>query len=81
MEGFDRIVDERDCATSFDVWAHMSWIMLNLSRHLATVADLANWLEGTYLFCGASRLNFLPGFPKRASSYSCRQQNAFAGEA
>src|ERR1700722_16986038 len=23
--------DERDCATCFDVWAHMSWIMLNFS--------------------------------------------------
>jgi hypothetical protein len=46
----------------------MSWIMLNLSRHLATVADFANWLEGTYLFYGASRLiscwNFRNALPR-----------------
>ena len=37
--------DERDCA-----------IMLSFTRHLATAADFANWLEATYLFYGVNRL-------------------------
>jgi hypothetical protein len=48
--------DDRDCSTCFDVWAHMSWIMLNLTRHLASSADFANWLESAYLFYGVNRL-------------------------
>jgi hypothetical protein len=48
--------DERDCATCYDVWAHMSWVMLNFSRHLSTQSDFTNWLEATYLFYGVNRL-------------------------
>lgn len=48
--------EERDCATCFDVWAHMSWIALNLERHLASAADFEDWLTTVYLFYGVGRL-------------------------
>ncbi len=48
--------EARDCATCFDVWAHMSWIMLHLEEHLATAAEFTNYLTTLYLFYLAARL-------------------------
>jgi hypothetical protein len=41
---------ERDCSTCFDVWAHTSWIMLNMRRHLGSKQEFTNWLTTMYLF-------------------------------
>lgn len=48
--------DERDCATCFDVWAHLSWIALGLERHLASEEDFFEWLSTMYIFYGACRM-------------------------
>jgi hypothetical protein len=48
--------ETRDCATCFDVWAHMSWVLLSLERHLDMAADFRRWLVTAYLFHGAARL-------------------------
>jgi hypothetical protein len=48
--------EDRDCRSCFDVWAHMSWITLNLERHLRSVGDFADWLTTVYLFYGVARL-------------------------
>jgi hypothetical protein len=42
--------NERDCSTCFDVWAHMSWIMLHMKRHLSSKQEFTNWLTTIYLF-------------------------------
>jgi hypothetical protein len=41
---------ERDCSTCFDVWAHTSWIMLHMRRHLGSKREFTNWLTTMYLF-------------------------------
>jgi hypothetical protein len=41
---------ERDCSTCFDVWAHTSWIMLHMRRHLGSKQEFTNWLTTMYLF-------------------------------
>ena len=41
---------KRDCSTCFDVWAHTSWIMLNMRRHLGSKQEFTNWLTTMYLF-------------------------------
>jgi hypothetical protein len=48
--------EARDCATCFDVWAHMSWLMLNMERHLNTREEFTNWLTTMYLFYLVNRL-------------------------
>lgn len=48
--------DERDCATCFDVWAHMSWIMLQMKRHLGSKPEFTNWLTTIYLFYLINRI-------------------------
>ena len=52
--------EERDCNTCFDVWSHMSWIMLNLKRHLGTKQEFTNWLTTMYLFYVANRILDFP---------------------
>lgn len=47
---------ERDCSTCFDVWAHTSWVLLNLEQHLRSVRDFAEWLAVAYTFYGVARL-------------------------
>jgi hypothetical protein len=42
--------DARDCNTCLDVWAHYSWIMLSMKRHLDTKEDFTNWLTTMYMF-------------------------------
>ena len=44
------IGETRDCSTCFDVWAHTSWIMLSMKRHLASKQEFTNWLTSMYLF-------------------------------
>jgi hypothetical protein len=39
-----------DCEHCFDTWAHLSWIMTNVDRHLGSRQDFVNWLTTTYVF-------------------------------
>ncbi len=48
--------DTRDCSTCYDVWAHMSWIMLQRRPHLASKREFTNWLTTVYMFYFAARL-------------------------
>ncbi len=50
------IGQERDCSTCFDVWAHTSWIMLNMKRHLGSKQEFTNWLTSMYLFYLINRI-------------------------
>jgi Radical SAM superfamily/4Fe-4S single cluster domain len=47
---------DRDCASCYDGWAHISWISLNLNRHLNSAEDFGNWMAIVYGFYGVSRL-------------------------
>ncbi len=40
----------RDCSNCLDVWAHFSWIMMNMRRHLGSKQEFTNWLTTMYLF-------------------------------
>ena len=48
--------EERDCNTCFDVWAHFSWIMLSMKRHMTTRQDFTNWLTTMYIFYLINRI-------------------------
>jgi hypothetical protein len=48
--------DERDCNTCLDVWAHYSWIMLSMKRHLETKVEFTNWLTTMYMFYLINRI-------------------------
>src|SRR5262245_17561541 len=48
--------DTRDCSTCYDVWAHMSWIILQRRKHLASKREFTNWLTTLYMFYFAARL-------------------------
>jgi hypothetical protein len=55
---------ERDCSTCFDVWAHTSWIMLHMRRHLGSKQEFTNWLTTMYLFYLMNRfVDFDTGVP------------------
>jgi len=42
--------EDRDCSTCYDLWAHFSWIMLNMKRHLGSKQEFTNWLTTMYVF-------------------------------
>lgn len=42
--------DSWDCENCFDTWAHLSWIMTNVEKHLGSREDFAHWLTSTYIF-------------------------------
>jgi len=44
------IGEDRDCGNCFDVWAHTSWIMMNMKKHMGSQAEFTNWLTTMYLF-------------------------------
>ncbi len=48
--------DDRDCANCFECWAHFSWIILNLERHLGSKQEFTNWLTTMYLFYLSNRI-------------------------
>jgi MoaA/NifB/PqqE/SkfB family radical SAM enzyme len=63
---------ERDCSNCYDVWAHFSWIMMNMRRHLGSKQEFTNWLTTVYLFYLINRfikheegLKLLPEIHKR----------------
>jgi hypothetical protein len=47
---------DRDCSTCVDMWAHTSWIMLNMKRHLGSQQEFTNWLTTMYLFYLMNRI-------------------------
>jgi MoaA/NifB/PqqE/SkfB family radical SAM enzyme len=47
---------DRDCSTCVDLWAHTSWIMLNMKRHLGSKQEFTNWLTTMYLFYLMNRI-------------------------
>lgn len=48
--------DERDCGNCYDVYAHISWIMMNLGRHLRSKEDFTHWLTTMYIFYLGNRI-------------------------
>jgi MoaA/NifB/PqqE/SkfB family radical SAM enzyme len=48
--------EARDCSNCFDVWAHISWIMLDLENHLSSKQEFTHWLTTMYLFYLANRI-------------------------
>lgn len=48
--------DDRDCDNCYDVYAHISWIMMNLQRHLGSKEDFTHWLTAMYLFYLGNRI-------------------------
>jgi hypothetical protein len=48
--------NERDCGNCYDVYAHVSWIMMNLHRHVATKQDFTNWLTTMWVFYVGNRI-------------------------
>ena len=44
------VSDDPDCSSCFNAWPHMSWVMINLEKHLGSASDFANWLTTVYVF-------------------------------
>lgn len=53
------IGNERDCATCFDSYAHMVWIMTKMEYHLGSKPEFTNWLTTVFLYyLGVRALDF-----------------------
>lgn len=48
--------DDRDCSNCFECWAHFSWIILNLEKHLHSRQAFTNWLTTMYMFYLTNRI-------------------------
>lgn len=48
--------EDRDCSTCLDVWAHTSWIILNMKRHMGSEQEFTNWLTSLYSFYLVNRI-------------------------
>lgn len=48
--------DDRDCSNCFECWAHFSWIILNMERHLGTKQEFTNWLTTMFVFYLSNRV-------------------------
>jgi len=48
--------NERDCGNCYDVYAHVSWIMMNLHRHAGSKQDFTNWLTAMWVFYVGNRI-------------------------
>lgn len=63
-----------DCENCYDSWAHLTWIMVNVEKHLGSKQEFTNWLTTTYMFHLAgrivdfeSRITLLPEIHERLS--------------
>ncbi|WP_294332969.1 radical SAM protein [uncultured Sphingomonas sp.] len=45
--------ESRDCATCFDVWAHLSWVAMAIEKHVASADHFFDWLSTMVVFYGA----------------------------
>lgn len=43
------IGEAHDCGSCFNVYSKMTWINVNVERHLATAHDFFNWLSANYI--------------------------------
>ena len=48
--------ESRDCSTCYDVWSHVSWVAMNMEKHLYSKQSFFDWLATMYMFYGTSRL-------------------------
>ena len=71
--------DDRDCNNCFECWAHFSWIILNLERHLGSKQEFTNWLTTMYVFYLTNRIvdfdagmKLLPEIHRRVSRGALR---------
>lgn len=48
--------DKYDCQNCYDTYAHMTWIIANLERHLGSRRDFTRWLATMYIFYLSSRI-------------------------
>lgn len=48
--------DRYDCENCFDAYAHVSWIILNLEKHLGSKQEFTRWLTTLYIFYLANRI-------------------------
>lgn len=58
---------QRDCGNCYDAWAHFSWIIGNMRKHLNSKTEFTNWLATSYVFFLANhivdyhdRIRYLP---------------------
>lgn len=73
---------DRQCANCFDIWAHYSWIIGNMRKHLRSKADFTNWLTTTYVFYLVNRIidyedkiQFLPDLHRITSTQTCSEKD------
>jgi MoaA/NifB/PqqE/SkfB family radical SAM enzyme len=48
--------NDRDCGNCYDVYAHISWIMMSLDRHLGSREDFERWLTTMWVFYLGNRI-------------------------
>jgi MoaA/NifB/PqqE/SkfB family radical SAM enzyme len=48
--------DTWDCENCFDSWAQLSWIMVNVEKHLGSKEEFTNWLTAVYMFHLTARI-------------------------
>ncbi len=76
------IGETRDCSTCYDVWAHFSWVMLNMKVHMNSKPEFTNWLTTMYLFYLINRIidfeagvKLLPQLHQRVSQGQAALEN------
>ncbi len=47
---------KRDCHNCFDTWAHFSWIIGHMRKHLNSKTEFVNWLATSYVFFLINRI-------------------------
>jgi hypothetical protein len=82
------IGEDRDCSTCLDIWAHTSWIMLNMKRHIGSKQEFTNWLTSLYFFYLINRvvdfeagIQLLPEIHARLSPWRERDEDVIAERA
>jgi hypothetical protein len=82
------IGEDRDCSTCLDIWAHTSWIMLNMKRHVGSKQEFTNWLTSLYSFYLVNRvvdfeagIQLLPEIHRRLSYLREQGEDTFEDRA
>jgi MoaA/NifB/PqqE/SkfB family radical SAM enzyme len=56
--------DKWDCENCYDTWANISWIIVNVEKHLGSVQEFTHWLTSVFIFHLTGRtINFEEGIP------------------
>jgi len=54
--------DKWDCENCYDTWANISWIIVNVEKHLGSVQEFTHWLTSVFIFHLTGRtINFEEG--------------------